>query len=222
MAEVQKSCRRCGTCCRKGGPALHREDMELLRSGHIRPAQLITIRKGEAVLFPFRDQPQLNPEEFVKVAGGSGEWTCCFFNRQDASCRIYDRRPLECRLLQCWDTSPLEAIIGRDLLTREDLIPAGEPILQYIADHERTCSCQDLADLLSSLSLEAEQNNAIAKLTEMIRKDMACRGRILTEFNIPVALELFLFGRPLFTSLGAYGLSVHESDSEIFLEYYPV
>ena len=40
-------CKRCGTCCREGGPALHRVDHDLVASGKIPLKDLYTIRKEE-------------------------------------------------------------------------------------------------------------------------------------------------------------------------------
>ena len=45
-------CMRCGTCCTKGGPALHKEDKDILLDGHIGRERLVTIRKGELAFSP--------------------------------------------------------------------------------------------------------------------------------------------------------------------------
>ena len=42
-------CRRCGTCCEKGGPALHGEDRPLVDRGQVPARCLFTIRAGEPV-----------------------------------------------------------------------------------------------------------------------------------------------------------------------------
>jgi Fe-S-cluster containining protein len=43
----ENPCRRCGTCCEKGGPSLHREDRPLVDNGQIPVRHLFTIRRGE-------------------------------------------------------------------------------------------------------------------------------------------------------------------------------
>ena len=48
MSEIHH-CRQCGTCCRKGGPALHVEDSYLLEEGIIQLQDLVTFRAGELV-----------------------------------------------------------------------------------------------------------------------------------------------------------------------------
>ena len=40
-------CKRCGTCCKKGGPCFHVEDKMLIEKGVILIKYLYTIRKGE-------------------------------------------------------------------------------------------------------------------------------------------------------------------------------
>lgn len=50
----QPSCRRCGTCCIKGGPSLHREDLPLVEEGRIRVQDLVCIRSGEMAYDPRR------------------------------------------------------------------------------------------------------------------------------------------------------------------------
>ncbi|MDO9632844.1 MAG: hypothetical protein Q7I92_13180, partial [Humidesulfovibrio sp.] len=49
------TCRRCGTCCRKGGPALHVPDLHLFRGPDALDLSLVvTLRAGELAL----DQPK--------------------------------------------------------------------------------------------------------------------------------------------------------------------
>ncbi len=115
---ANNDCRRCGTCCRNGGPALHREDIALLRRGSISHADLITIRIGEPAYSPLVDRVEPSAFELVKVAGTAASWTCRFFSAADNRCLIYENRPLECRLLNCREPEPLLAVIGRDTLVR--------------------------------------------------------------------------------------------------------
>ncbi len=42
-------CIRCGQCCSTGSPTLLAEDLDLFRKDVLKPAQVITIRKGEPV-----------------------------------------------------------------------------------------------------------------------------------------------------------------------------
>ncbi|MFH1015025.1 MAG: YkgJ family cysteine cluster protein, partial [Nitrospirota bacterium] len=133
------ACIRCGTCCRKGGPALHKEDKKILLEGHISYHHLITIRKGELAFTPLSSKPEPVKQELVKIAGKGKSWACLFYEKKQSSCAVYEKRPLECRLLKCWDTAQLLAIVGKDTLTRADIISADDPIMRFIRTHEKEC-----------------------------------------------------------------------------------
>ena len=77
MKENKQECIQCGTCCTSGGPALHTEDEQLVRSGKIPLAQLITIRKGELAHNPILKRLQPVKRELVKISGVGREWNCC-------------------------------------------------------------------------------------------------------------------------------------------------
>ena len=110
------SCKRCGQCCRLGGPVLHKDDLSLLdrldapakETVPFGMADLVTLRTGELV----RDDVlgTLTPleGECVKLAPSRGrtDWECRFLVRmpdalpgRDAGCAIYGRRPSQCRAL---------------------------------------------------------------------------------------------------------------------------
>ena len=78
----QHQCRQCGTCCRKGGPALHKEDAPLLTDGVLQLQDLCTFRAGELVRDNSNDHVVPLPEEIVKIAAPYGSrpdvWTCRF------------------------------------------------------------------------------------------------------------------------------------------------
>src|SRR4030065_1553251 len=125
-------CIRCGTCCKKGGPSLHLEDKKILLAGHIKRESLITIRKGELAFFPLSGRPEPIEKELIKIAGKGKGWVCFFFDEKESSCAIYAHRPLECRLLKCWDTAQLLSVIGKETMTRTDILGEDEPVMRLI------------------------------------------------------------------------------------------
>jgi Fe-S-cluster containining protein len=179
-------CARCGECCRAGGPALHLEDLELLRSGVVSSSALITFRAGELAL----DQPSggLLPleSEIVKIRGAGGAWTCIYFDAEDSGCGIYGNRPAECRALKCWDTSELEAMYASGRITRADILGPGA--MGIVEEHERRCPAGRATELACA--------GGGMELDEMLRYDEAMRETLLARGAGEKELE-FLLGRPL-------------------------
>ena len=200
-----KYCTRCGTCCLKGGPALHEEDKYILLAGHIGRERLITIRKGELAFSPLSGKLEPLQKELVKIAGKGKGWSCCFYDTEKASCTIYIHRPLECRILKCWDTEQLLSVIGKDTLVRADILGPADPIIKYVELHEAACSLQSAEALISALLEKKDDPESLAKLSALIHEDLAIRSRAIAEFGLSVEAELFIFGRPLFKILNARG-----------------
>ena len=212
------SCIRCGTCCAKGGPTLHAEDRQIVREGHIEPRHLITLRKGELAYGPAGGTLQPIPEELIKIAGKGKDWECIFLKKEGLSCMIYAHRPLECRILKCWDTRELLSVMCKDTLKRTDIINPGDPIVKLIEDHEKTCSVEEMETLLSTLSGESDHTTPLNKLAELVRKDLSIRSKAVSVFALPLAVELFILGRPIFALLSSRGISVRERHGRIHLE----
>jgi Fe-S-cluster containining protein len=203
-------CIRCGTCCKKGGPALHTGDRQIILEGHISIEHLITIRKGELAYTPAGEGLRPVQRELVKIAGKGGGWECLFYDKADSSCTIYAHRPLECRVLKCWDTAELLSVAGKDLLGRADIINPGDPLLKIIEDHEKRCSIGEMENMLASLSEEADSASSLKRLAEIVDEDLSIRSKALSEFALPLAVELFILGRPLFKLLSSRGISVRD------------
>jgi Fe-S-cluster containining protein len=204
----RNTCIRCGTCCLKGGPVLHEEDKKILRAGHIGYQHLVTIRKGELAFNPLSSKAEPSQQELVKVAGKGKDWACCFYDEKKASCTIYEHRFLECRLLKCWDTSELISVIGKNTITRPDIINSDDPILWLIENHEKECPYHEVNKLIFALPQEKDTSKTLTKLTEFACKDLAMRSYANSELGLKAEFESFIFGRPLFKILSACGISV--------------
>jgi len=213
--QTQSECKRCGTCCIKGGPSLHLEDKDLLTDGHIKLEHLVTIRKGEMAHFPLREEPEPITQEMIKVGGKGKDWECGFWDPDTKLCTIYEHRPLECRLLECWDTSELENVVGKNYLTRADIIAPDDSINEFIQFHELKCPVPAPDKIRMALSPEGEGPDVLAKLTELVHRDLVVRAEAVGSLDIPLPLEIFYFGRPLHIVLNAYGLCATEKDGVI-------
>ena len=207
------SCRQCGACCKKGGPTLNLDDLDLVRQGHIRHDQLVAIRQGEMGYNPATERLEPVPVELLKIRGQGNSWTCLFFAEEDSACAIYANRPSTCRLLQCGQPEALLATIYRNTLRRADLINPGDPFLGEIERHERTCPGQVFTGLLTETA-----GDALSRLSEMVRADLAIRDEVAQKTGISPELEFFLFGRPLFKQLGGSGIEWVEENGGIRLE----
>lgn len=218
--ETQKvECERCGTCCERGGPALHIEDRELLTSGVIGLADVVTIRQGEIVVQPDTGQPIASEVELIKFQGQAGQWCCRFLDPVARTCTIYAHRPLACRLLKCWDPTEVLDIAGKKLLSRADLIVADDPRLPLVRLHDQQCALPDMIEVAASLANAGKRERTLAELRKMVEKDLMLRTIAIDQFQLSVALELFYFGRPLFQLLSPLGVNITETADGIALQY---
>lgn len=215
---IKSACDCCGTCCRKGGPALHTADLELVQSHLLCFGDLITIRRGEYVLHPVTDEPQPAEKEFLKIQGREGEWCCTFLDSKSSTCTIYTTRPLACRLLRCWDPDELLEITGKELINRFDLVSESNPMFHLMKMHEKSCPVPDIASLQGQLSEIKQRDEALTALTGMVNHDLQIRSGAVRKFQLSVADELFYFGRPIFQLLVPAGISMEESPQGLILQ----
>jgi len=208
MTSEQVTCKKCGNCCKKGGPALHNQDLELVRSGKIPIRSLITIRKGELVLNPVAGKIQPATVELVKIIGTGRQWDCCYYD-VDLGCTVYDHRPYACRLLKCWDTGEILDLVEKDTLSRFDILDKENPLLSVIEEHERMCPCEDLGRIQSNFAQLSDQQKT--DLEKLVRSDLRFRARVISDFQLKLSEELFYFGRPLFQLLQPLGVRISES-----------
>ncbi|MCX5871038.1 MAG: YkgJ family cysteine cluster protein [Deltaproteobacteria bacterium] len=214
-SEQQTECKRCGICCQKGGPALHGQDLALVRRGRLPWENLITIRRGELAYNPLSDKIEPVLQELVKIRGTGQEWCCCYYDPAGKGCSIYGSRPVACGVLKCWQPEETLALVGQDLLSRLDILEEGDPRRSLVQEYEQLCPCPDLQEVEKSLADQDE--SALRSLEMQVNTDIAFRDRVVQELNLPLARELFLFGRPLFQLLQAFGVGVSESSQGLRL-----
>ncbi|MEW6571658.1 MAG: YkgJ family cysteine cluster protein [Nitrospirota bacterium] len=205
----RSSCIRCGTCCLKGGPVLHYEDVKILLDGYAGHQHLMTLRKGELAMNPVTGGIESLKKEIVKVIGRGEGWSCFFYDEMKASCAIYENRFMECRLLKCWDPSDLMAIMGRNTIVRTDIINRGDPVLQLIEAHEDECSFEKIERLLARLSLKGANAGISRKLSDIVKRDLEIRRYATSGLGMKKEFELFIFGRSVHDILKRRGFSVH-------------
>lgn len=181
----------------------------MVRGGRLPLENLITIRRGELAHNPLSGIIEPVLSELVKIRGTGQEWCCCYYEPASKGCSIYGNRPLACGVLKCWQPEETLALVGRDLLSRLDILDADDPLRPLVLEYERLCPCPDMGEVEKTLSGQAE--NILPSLEEQVNADLAFRDKVVKECNLPLPLELFLFGRPLFQLLQAFGIAVSES-----------
>ena len=205
-------CRRCGTCCKKGGPSFHLEDKGLVEKGTILSKHLYTIRKGEPCFDNVKGSVSPASTDIIKIKGHKGSWTCFFFDPVTHQCTIYDTRPLECRVLKCWDTREIEKIYAKDRLTRKDLISDIEGLWNLVEGHQKQCSYDVITLLIDALNTGKKQD-ALKGIFEIIEHDIKIRELVVRKAGLESDLTDFLFGRPITETIKMYGLKI-EKDGE--------
>ena len=114
MPDNAPVCRRCGRCCELGGPGLLRDDAPLLSSGALKPEMLVCLRRGQWARQDGMGGGLAQLEnEMIKLAGtgkAPHPWQCLAY-APGTGCTIYERRPVQCGVLFCEDTRPLEALL---------------------------------------------------------------------------------------------------------------
>ncbi|MDR0239425.1 MAG: YkgJ family cysteine cluster protein [Deltaproteobacteria bacterium] len=198
-------CKACGACCRRGGPALHREDLALLEAGILPPAALVTLRAGELARDDVRGVLAPLSGEAITLAGSGGLWSCLYLDALSNRCAIYAERPAQCRAQCCEDTSALAAMYDRGRLTRAEALPQLHPDWSALAGaHEDECAWARLAPLALRAPYDAEAGRL---LLEAVRFDQAFRELAVERAAVPDAALLLIFGRPLRVLLADFGLA---------------
>ncbi len=200
-------CRQCGTCCRKGGPAIHREDKKLLENGYIPLSYLFTIRKDEPVYDNVQGCIISAPADIIRIKSRESSTTCVFFNPEFNNCSIYPKRPLECRMLECWNTRSIEEIYDKQRLSRQELLANTPHITDLIEYHENRCAYRIIKKLIHQLN-HGDKKNAHENIREILAFDNQFRLLAIEKSICKSDIIDFLFGSPLQKTLPRMGLKV--------------
>ena len=196
-------CKRCGTCCKKGGPSFHIEDRALIEDGFISAKFLYTIREGEPVRDNISERIVHAPSDIIKIKGQKNGWTCFFYDETEKSCAVYEYRPLECKLLKCRDTRNIERIFGKNLLTRQDIISTVEGLWDLVVEHDQRCSYKKIRKLIDE-SGKTKKVDLSGKVAELIEYDKIIRELVVKKGELDFELLDFLFGRPLSVTMNHF------------------
>lgn len=188
-------CICCGTCCRNGPPGLHLEDTVLYTDDVLDKSRLLTLRRGEPVWDNVAGRAITLSREMVRLKSAAGSAACIMLEGEN-HCRIYDRRPLQCRALKCWDTSELERIYARNRAGRLDLLPEGSALAEIIREHERQCSLLELGNVVDRLRREGG-GEAKDRIGSLLERDAWFRNYLRSQAGAGEEVLDFLLGVPV-------------------------
>ncbi len=212
-------CKRCGTCCEKGGPVLHHEDRDFLHKGLVSMDNLQVIREGELAFNPFKGLVEPAPVEMIKLAVQGDSWECPFHQKEGglSACQIHADRPVECRLLKCWNTTDIEAVTFKDCLTRFDLLGQQNAMVPEIIRHEKECAYGALWDAVAAVNKNDEERLLVVRA--ILAKDMQIRQQLVADFHLNLQQELFYLGQPMFRVVRNEGFVVSFVEGKIQLRF---
>lgn len=214
-------CRRCGQCCRLGGPTLMRGDADRLLDGTLALPGLVCLRRGEwarhdgsrgttAGSTPRGDNLAPLAREMLKLAGagvGPHPWRCPHLRETggQAACAIHDRRPLQCRALFCEAPQAVEELLASgDFLSRAELfarlapLELRAPLWRELAEaHEQTCPADAYLRLCQDLATTPDVRALRRELAEKERYDEAFRQLCVERGALEPELLPLVLGRPL-------------------------
>ena len=184
-------CKRCGTCCTRGGPALHVEDIDIISNGILKFADLVTFIKGEPAFDPAKGLLIHLPCDMIKIKGKSGVTNCIFYNEHASGCDIYQNRPVECRLLKCWDTREIESVFMKDLATRRQIC-SDNHLIDLMDKHDELFGTERINRLLNR-----HPSSEDSRIARLIAEEEEFRHNAVEKYDITVEDCDFLFGRPI-------------------------
>ena len=220
MASV--SCTRCGKCCEKGGPAIHLEDKALIENGNLALKHLFTIRRGEPAYDNIDSHVAPQQTDIIKIKSVKDTPVCLFFDEKCHACQIYSHRPVECRVLKCWDTRDIRNMYRKNRLTRFDILGNVVGLWDLVDEHQRTCSVDVILDFINDVRRSGKKDPGLEKKVRyIIRYDMEIRSLIAEKNSIAPDILDFLFGRPVIDTLPALGLSARYQNEKLILTINP-
>ena len=205
FSSPKSECIRCGSCCKKGGPSFHIEDKPLIEKGIIPTKYLYTIRKGELAHDNVKGCLIPIASDIIKIKGRKELWACVFFDEVEKICKIYENRPLECRVLKCWDTKEIKKIYDKNRLIREELVSGIKWIWDMIEEHEKRCSYEKMGRLTKELEIGKTTEETLEDILEVISYDTEIRRLLVSKGGVDPDIIDFLFGRPLTKTIKMFG-----------------
>lgn len=212
------SCVGCGTCCKKGGPALHTKDAYLFEENILQIQDVVTVRAGELVRDEMKNRLVPLPSELVKIAPAHNarpdDWTCRFLTGNNR-CFLHGKHPAECRAFYCKEPEALMQLSNEPRLERDkicELVKAPAYWIELIKTHEEAVCYEELGPWALKID---EDEDARRKFIEKVEFDRAFRELVVEKKAAPAEALPFLFGRPLLQTMVMFKLTARPSANGI-------
>ncbi len=187
---AKQECIRCGRCCRLNPPALHLEDVSLIKEGHIPFSSMITFRKGEILWDNVKNRLTTLEEEIIRIRSKKNNSPCYFFEEKTSSCIIYVHRPMECRKFKCWDPTEMTNYYDSNRMSRLDIISSNSAMGQLIEEYEKKIPLLRIKKLVPLL--KKGEKKAAEELKELLLYDRAIRDYLREKLHLTQEIEFFL------------------------------
>jgi len=207
-------CIRCGECCLGAAPSLQLRDLLRVTKGPIRRSDLYTVRLGELVRDNIQGKLRITEEEIIKVKEKEGRGGCIFYDDRGRCCTIYERRPVQCAAMACWDSTQFIQVYSEPKATRKDIIHDTN-LLRLMAAHEETCGYAALDRHVREIEPAGEQ--AIHRILKILRFDHDIRMLTREKLGVDAGEMDLIFGRPLTETIPMFGLKVIREPDGSFL-----
>jgi Fe-S-cluster containining protein len=209
LPERMTGCKRCGTCCKNGGPAIHRDDLALIESGGLLLKHLYTLRRGEPARDNLTHEVLPCSTDIIKIKSRKESTACIFYDELGNSCTIYEKRPIECRVMKCWDTLEIRSIYNQNRLTRYDIMGNINGLWDLVADHQERCPYGPVLAFTDEIMKLKRKNSPLEKeVRYMMQYDMEIRSLAMHKGNMDREMTEFLFGRPIADTLKSLGMKI--------------
>jgi Fe-S-cluster containining protein len=197
------------------------EDREKVDSGKIPLKSLFTIRQGEPAFDNLKGRVAPALSDILKIKGAAeNDGTCQFLDQDQVACSIYDDRPMECRVLTCWDTSAIGAIYDKARLTRSHLLSRLPGLIDLVAEHQRRCDYGNIGQLAARIRNGEEVPQAVEALLELMRYDQSLRKVTVERTRLDPEMLEFLFGRPLYHTIRLFRLKLIQKATALSIAPY--
>ncbi len=201
-----RACLGCGTCCRTSSPTLYAEDLACLEAGGLEPGELVTLRRGELAHSSRLGRTFALEGELVKLREGPRGWC---LRLAGSRCAIYERRPRQCRHLECWSGRHAGQLEDLPRLDRRDIYAGDDTALALIEEYEVKLSAGGLTALFLRAASAAEKparDQAAEQALELVALDGRLRAGISERYGYPPEELDLLLGRPSWELARGHGL----------------